>query len=363
MKFLLIVLSILAVFSLRATPASAEGSWAIGPSEVQEYVESCWKSPSTFDMLHEIPSLTSKLKSNKKAVHKQVNLDGMRLQNISATDLKLIESLTQDLDASQPLWGDLYPRDSKMSGSGVLTISRSQIKGVEKKVKLKDLSQYNNGPVCENALCASQKMFGYEKGIYTLWSLLRYQLLIAPYADINGDPAGLKLETMMALETAISAFPPFLHKTLLQDKKFFRFLKGYSLALYGSERVIANAAGAIFDPIDDYNFYEQVGILIHELGHRASGFGLTDYKNWDFSAEWLTASSWRRTGPGKYERDPTSPGVSHYGKTNPAEDFAESILLYRLNPTKLKTLSPSRYLFIRNKIFKGVEYIDNLCGA
>lgn len=51
--------------------------------------------------------------------------------------------------------------------------------------------------------------------------------------------------------------------------------------------------------------------------------------------------------PTKYGRDGADP--SH-------EDFAESIMIYILNPAKLRAYSPARYGFLRDRIFRGKEY-------
>lgn len=46
---------------------------------------------------------------------------------------------------------------------------------------------------------------------------------------------------------------------------------------------------------------------------------------------------------------------TEYAKGSAAEDFAESGMLYMLNPAHLKTASPSRYAFFRDEIFGGWE--------
>ena len=48
--------------------------------------------------------------------------------------------------------------------------------------------------------------------------------------------------------------------------------------------------------------------------------------------------------------------ISQYAMTNPAEDFAESFLAYRMAPKKLQRVSPKRYDYIKKNVFKGLEF-------
>jgi hypothetical protein len=105
----------------------------------------------------------------------------------------------------------------------------------------------------------------------------------------------------------------------------------------------------------------RTSIIFHELSH------LLGYKisNIDDSVTWQNidggwrSSSLRRDGSIYEGRPLSSTGlVSDYAMTNPAEDFAESISSYRIKPSVLKNLSPSRYEFIKDVIFLGNEFID-----
>ncbi len=68
----------------------------------------------------------------------------------------------------------------------------------------------------------------------------------------------------------------------------------------------------------------------------------------------LIAGRWRLTGsPGN--QTPTT-----YARTNPAEDFSESVMMYVYEPQKLQNSSMKRYEFIRENIFGGVEYENGI---
>jgi hypothetical protein len=45
-----------------------------------------------------------------------------------------------------------------------------------------------------------------------------------------------------------------------------------------------------------------------------------------------------------------------YSNTNPQEDLCESAMLYLYDPQRLKASSQARYDFVRDNLFKGVEY-------
>lgn len=97
--------------------------------------------------------------------------------------------------------------------------------------------------------------------------------------------------------------------------------------------------------------------LAHLLGHRISS--IDDSIAWqDIDGGWRS-SSLRRNGS-IYEGRPLSSGnlISNYAKTNPAEDFAESVSSYRIKPEALKETSPKRYEFLKDVVFLGNEFLD-----
>jgi hypothetical protein len=53
--------------------------------------------------------------------------------------------------------------------------------------------------------------------------------------------------------------------------------------------------------------------------------------------------------------------ISKYGETNPAEDFAESMVAYRYDPEKLKKVSIEKYNYIKENVFSGREFNNDRC--
>ena len=53
--------------------------------------------------------------------------------------------------------------------------------------------------------------------------------------------------------------------------------------------------------------------------------------------------------------------ISFYGNRGPYEDFAESYVMYRFDPKRMKDEFPKRYNFMLHNLFDGLEYTENLC--
>lgn len=85
-------------------------------------------------------------------------------------------------------------------------------------------------------------------------------------------------------------------------------------------------------------FGRQYG-LFHEFGHNISELR----GNLDNSREW---------------RALTSCQVSTYGNTDNREDFTESFVMYRFNGRGLQQKCPEKYAFLKEKAFRGREYLD-----
>jgi hypothetical protein len=62
----------------------------------------------------------------------------------------------------------------------------------------------------------------------------------------------------------------------------------------------------------------------------------------------------------KWESRKDKAFVRDYAGTHPAEDFAESTAYYMYQPQYLKTIDPDKYNFIKDKVFKGKEFVNDL---
>jgi hypothetical protein len=128
----------------------------------------------------------------------------------------------------------------------------------------------------------------------------------------------------------------------------------------------ANAAGGYFGSwsvskiklaIEGSESYLK-SIVIHELAHAFSFSYLeTELKNSNSVLAQFIAMNWEHSFEDKTAvKKNEGRFVSDYAKTNPSEDFAESIAHFVLNGERLKKLNPMRYELIRTRIFKGREY-------
>jgi hypothetical protein len=84
-----------------------------------------------------------------------------------------------------------------------------------------------------------------------------------------------------------------------------------------------------------------------------------------YSQEWVDASqSWnfaRLVGRRwKAEAGDERNFVSLYAMTNPSEDFAETLTLYRINPAKLMDMNSTKYELIKNSMFFDQEFTEDL---
>lgn len=123
-------------------------------------------------------------------------------------------------------------------------------------------------------------------------------------------------------------------------------------------RVLANATVTVFKAWDEMASTDKRVTIFHEIAHALGGVTGVDK-----SETWYGKGGW--AGPSRLANGelvpiaPTAkPGtmVSRYGKTNEREDFAESIVAYRYNPSHLKEKSPEKYELLKQIIFDNVEY-------
>lgn len=355
--------------------------FTLSPEEVGTYVQQCKPDLSKSNIEREIKSHLAKLsvpvittqkpqlKPNIKTIidnvksgkagaipkfieprlTENVDLDGLALRGISASELDIVDVLTKHVDAQKSYYKDDYPVKKTVSGTTTYIQRLCQTYTCKDRNQTQpfSLASVRSPTVCGDALCAMKQIYGEDKGPLILYAFLKYKLSLTSKTDINADPEGFDVETLTAILTAAAAIPEHLQPKVFEQRHFYRFYKGKTLKMYGADnRVVANAGGAVFDIIDDYDFNEKVYVFIHEMGHRASS--QKEGGDLDASAEWLRAAS-------------SGSEISKYSLISPAENFAETFTLYRLHPEKLISASTHRYAFMKIMIFKDIEYRDNLC--
>lgn len=212
---------------------------------------------------------------------------------------------------------------------------------------------------CDKVLCASKIIWGDFTGPAMLYLLHKYQINTSNFSFSNSDV--FSNDEMLSLVKGLELIPTRL-VSLSHNQKLSRFLKGKTYASFGPDSgVLADSKMEIFDLWSDQTNFARQSTIVHEFGHNFSNLLRN---NIDSSKTWLTLGDWAALDSSKpeYEREYTqgsrtkSLGVSEYGITNPAEDFAESITTYRLNPHRLKRISINKYNFIKNYVFAGQEF-------
>lgn len=74
---------------------------------------------------------------------------------------------------------------------------------------------------------------------------------------------------------------------------------------------------------------------------------------------WTAQNGWERISDRwLYFNAPGNRLPTRYASGDPAEDLAESVMLYVFDPVRLLTSSSRRYNFVRDRIFSGVEYLS-----
>jgi hypothetical protein len=86
----------------------------------------------------------------------------------------------------------------------------------------------------------------------------------------------------------------------------------------------------------------------------------------DESVEWLNLSKWKgkttvnsTVASTDWTMGDPKAAVSLYGGKNPAEDFAETVVAYRFNGSRLKLENPTKYDYMKANVFDSIEY-DNI---
>jgi hypothetical protein len=341
------------------TPAFAKdplSRFAVSTARMEEFAAKCVQLPTQKEMETDVQKWIEGGRK-KGAPLLSVLLDGFPLNQVSEPDFKVLRDLTVPRGAHSRL-KDEFRFDMKIQDRSVL-IERACVsekcgaKGKEKKYDLSAYQKPSEAP-CTSSLCGAKRIFGDLRGLLILWAYVKFGTNLSPFSDVMADPKGLDDETLRAIIAASLLIPDHLKDVSLRETGFFRFMKGATLSFYNGQKVVANSFGGVFDPIDELNFAEKIYFFIHELAHRAR---LRQNPGLDESPEWLKAAGWKdlKTPP------QNEAWASAYARVNPFEDFAETYSLYRLDPQRLKKVSPDRYDFMKTRVFDGLEYDQDLC--
>lgn len=193
----------------------------------------------------------------------------------------------------------------------------------------------------------------------------------AEFGGVNGRKLRAGIDVDAAEEVILHEFIHTVHNRYgLHDAEFNRDLNPwlgryvhveavdaawhaeYKAIRSGTIRQVASPTG---DPMDAARLLRRKA-----KQYREDAFKRAETPGWDSSVKNL-----RKLADGfdakaaKIEADVAAGDAeffpTEYSKTSYAEDFAESGMLYFLNPSILKRWSPKRYAFMRNRVFGGIE--------
>jgi hypothetical protein len=153
---------------------------------------------------------------------------------------------------------------------------------------------------------------------------------------------------------ALDDLPNSLMPLANSNQRLTHFTRGSGLKMNEGQAVEANAVVMLFDLWDQKSNRGRQYTMFHELSHNIG----SKVNNLDDSPEWMALSGWIKKGD-EWNSKPDSCFISEYGKSNPAEDWAETVASYRYSGVNLKKNCPEKYDFIKNKVFKGYEYTDS----
>lgn len=203
---------------------------------------------------------------------------------------------------------------------------------------------------CTTAPCVAEAIFGPNVGLQMLYLQSEFNINTSHYSY---DDSALFTETeLWDIFAALELLP----------KKILPFNRNQKLTHYAhhleDKTILANATMGFYDRWSLKKSRNRQYIAFHEFAHNYSSNFIDNLTSLDL---WLDATGWERTEENrdlfkKISEDRESEMISGYAKTNPREDFAESVSAYRLNPFELRELSPKRYQFIRDFVFDGIEF-------
>lgn len=208
-------------------------------------------------------------------------------------------------------------------------------------------SNFNVNPECSKVLCAVDKIWGQYAGRKLLFMNLKFGYNGSEYLKENSSRFNESEldDILMSLSDLPQAIMPMyadrsMRKSSVQDK-----------ATTATSIVWADSAVTIYPPWIAGPQGLRFQTLVHEVGHN-----LHQKMSNEKFREWMGMSSWVKTGD-KWNYDILGACMtSKYGMTSPLEDFAETASAYRYNAKALLARCPAKYNFMRDNVFRGVEY-------
>ncbi|EQC43677.1 putative zinc-binding metallopeptidase [Bacteriovorax sp. Seq25_V] len=215
---------------------------------------------------------------------------------------------------------------------------------------------------CKHEVCIADKIFGKGLGVYYFYFLDKFNFNLSPYAtkfygkdDHYENRNFFNKEELESIRAALHMLP----STVFKHYKFGTHFK--KIAKYDGN-VIADSALRFYNLFSDIPRNEKITTILHEIGHNISD--MTAIDEHDYTHYWVSLSSWQSetTDPRDLKiLDDSKNFVSNYSTSSPAEDFAESFSAYIVNPKFLEQNAPEKYRFLKDEVFKSIEYKTSNC--
>ena len=209
---------------------------------------------------------------------------------------------------------------------------------------------------------------------YALQRILRkryaVRVNVLDYAELTqhttGEDAGrfseFKNEELIALISMLEEFPSGMLKTP-GLKYLVRRLDGTPHPINPAAAAVAWTSAGYIEFMESA-FKEQSADAIHRLILHEKAHFLWDHLfDEQLKADWIEIGGWFENpdDPDGWSTTKQVEFVSAYAHgVNPNEDMAESISFYIVRPDKLRSRSPAKYEFIRDRVMHGTRYISKI---
>lgn len=238
--------------------------------------------------------------------------------------------------------------------------------------------KYEISSQCEDVICSVQRIWGEEMGIQVLYTYLKYGFNTSEYSYGHSSryTADEMKDVILSLQDLPSHFEDLgwnkNHRGILKEslssktaeRPKARRLSRFTIPNSSNSNQIADATISLMPLWSTFNSGKRQYTIYHELTHNMS-YALDKI---DTSKEWLKLSQWKKLSedmvfdPNEKWESQDGCFVSGYAATKPQEDFAESVTAYRYAPHRFKDLCPEKYQFIKEKVYKNIDYLDpNSC--
>ena len=207
---------------------------------------------------------------------------------------------------------------------------------------------FSINPDCNKVACAMTKIWGANYSKQLSYVYLRFGFNSSEYSFPNATRFNESEmdDILIALKDFPSAMGPL-------GEGGNRQLTRYTRGKWDPEfrpGTFATSDVQVYDPWTKTSSWERQQTIFHEVTHM-----LTEKETLDISQEWLGLSGWEGSDDTSWTASKRTCMVGKYGSKNPYEDFAETAVAYRYNPSRLYKGCPEKYQYMK-RFFKGAEY-------